>query len=258
MPDMDRYDEGVPSWVELQTSDRDAAKSFYAALFGWEYEVGGPETDHYTMPQIRHRPVAGMMAMNAEMAAMGVPPNWATYVNVASADEFAARAAELGGTVVAPPFDVMDFGRMAVALDTEGAAIGAWQTKEHLGAGVANEPGAFCWNELYTNDPAAVTDFYSGLFGWTAAKSEGMDYTEFKIGDRSVAGMMSITPEMGPLPPNWLVYFAVADTDATCASITANGGAVVAPPMDIMPGRFAVATDPQGAVFGVIAMATAA
>lgn len=253
MPDIDRYGPGVPNWVELQTTDRDAAKTFYRALFGWEYDVGGAETGLYVMPQVRNRPVAGMMAINDEMRAQGVPSNWATYVNVSSADEIATRATELGGTVVAGPFDVLEYGRMCVVLDPEGAAIGAWEKKQHIGAGVVNEPGSFCWSELHTNDPEAAKSFYSGLFGWTPKTSEGMDYTEFLVGDRSISGMISITPEMGPIPPNWTVYFAVADTDAACATITGNGGTVFAGPTDIPPGRFAVAADSQGAMFAVIA-----
>ena len=63
--------------------------------------------------------------------------------------------------------------------------------------------------------------------------------------------------EMGPqdpadLPPHWLAYFAVADTDAVVDKAKQLGGSVLVPPMTIEPGRFAVLADPQGAVFAVI------
>jgi hypothetical protein len=48
------------------------------------------------------------------------------------------------------------------------------------------------------------------------------------------------------------VYFAVDGTDAAVAKVQELGGSVMAPPMDIPAGRFAVVADPQGAGFGVI------
>ena len=63
---------------------------------------------------------------------------------------------------------------------------------------------------------------------------------------------MQKTPEMGPMPNTCAVYFEVDDTDATVARAQQLGAAVLQPPMDIMPGRFAILADPQGAVFGVI------
>jgi len=55
-------------------------------------------------------------------------------------------------------------------------------------------------------------------------------------------------------PNSWGVYFAVTDTDKAVARINELGGATVAPPMDIEPGRFAVVTDPAGAFFQVITL----
>jgi len=83
-----------------------------------------------------------------------------------------------------------------------------------------------------------------------------MTYTEFKLGDRSIAGMMALGPMHPPgTPPHWLVYFAVADTDATMARVTELGGKALSPAVDIPIGRFAVLMDPRGVVFAVIALA---
>lgn len=256
MSEIDTYAPGIPCWVELASTDVDAARAFYTALFGWDYDVAGPEAGNYVIPQVKGRAVAGMMTLSDEEQAQGIPAHWRTYVSVASADDTAARAKELGGTVVMDAFDVMDLGRMCALLDPEGAFIAAWEPREHVGAGIANEAGTLCWNELNTRDPDRATAFYSSLFGWTAKASEmDAEYTEWQVDGRSVAGMMRITPEMGPVPPNWLTYFACDDTDDVCAKAGAAGGAVFVPPTDIPPGRFAVAADPQGAVFAVITMA---
>jgi predicted enzyme related to lactoylglutathione lyase len=66
--------------------------------------------------------------------------------------------------------------------------------------------------------------------------------------------MYKIVPEiMGPIPPNWMVYFAVADCDATLQKATELGGRVLAPADDIPDiGRFAILMDPTNAAFAII------
>jgi len=58
-------------------------------------------------------------AMNP--ATEDVPPHWNVYFNVEDVDATVARTQELGGTVVAPAFDVPGVGRMAVLADPQGA-----------------------------------------------------------------------------------------------------------------------------------------
>jgi hypothetical protein len=151
--------------------------------------------------------------------------------------------------------DVFDAGRMALILDPTGAAVAVWQPVKHIGAGVVNEHGALCWNELMTIDTIKAGEFYTGLFGWTAQEHDmgGMIYTVFMNGERPAAGMMKIDESWGDVPPSWLVYFAVNDCDASVAEAGALGGELCKGPMDIPGvGRFAVMTDPQGAAFAVI------
>ena len=65
--------------------------------------------------------------------------------------------------------------------------------------------------------------------------------------------MMQIQPHMGPMPPNWGIYIAVDDCDATAQKATTLDGRQYVPPTDIPNvGRFAVLSDPQGAVFSII------
>jgi predicted enzyme related to lactoylglutathione lyase len=252
--EVDKYDEGIPSWVDLGTSDIDAAGAFYAALFGWEVPPGAPEAGGYRVCMLKGRPVAGLgPQMNPG------PPVWATYVNTAAADAVAERVTGSGGQVLAPPFDVMDAGRMAVFADPSGAVFSVWQPNAHGGAGLVNEPGTYAWSELVATDVEGALSFYPAVFGWTANKlppgDEPLQYVEWKIGDRSVGGMM---PKPATLPDEvpafWAVYFAVEDCDQAVEAVTRLGGQIVMPAMDIEPGRFAVVTDPTGAMFNVIAM----
>jgi predicted enzyme related to lactoylglutathione lyase len=143
---------------------------------------------------------------------------------------------------------------MSVVQDPVGAVFSLWQPNEHKGAQVVNEPGALCWNELYTTDPKRAADFFTGLFGWTK-NARHMDYGEYVIfeqGSSMTAGMMQVPKEWGPVPPHWLVYFAVDDCDASVAKVTELGGEVLRPPTDMPYGRHADVADPQGAMFSVI------
>ena len=112
-----------------------------------------------------------------------------------------------------------------------------------------------CWYELGTTDLDAASGFYGRILGWQVADSgmEGFDYRLASAGDDMVAGMMTVEGQTQTPPPNWLIYFAVDDCDRTAAAIRAAGGSVLKEPADIPgTGRFAVAADPQGAVFGVL------
>lgn len=255
MPEMTRYEPGTPSWVDLGTSDPADASRFYSELFGWSIEEGPPEAGGYRMCMLGGKPVAGLgPQMNPDM-----PPWWTTYVTVADADETAAAIVADGGTVIVEPMDVLDVGRMAVAVDPAGATFSIWQPRKHIGAVIVNDANSFCWNELTTRDPQRSVEFYGAVFGWTAnilADVGVPNYTEFHLGERSIAGMMPMDGESwAPETPNhWLVYFAVDDCDAAAARVTELGGEVTMQPMDSPPGRFALVNDPQGASFGIVAL----
>lgn len=247
---------GTFCWVELGTSDSASAKKFYGSLFGWKPNdtPAGPDMT-YTMLQLDGKDAGGMYEMPDDMKSMGIPPHWLSYVNVVDVDATTKKAGELGAKIMREPMDVMEVGRMAVIQDPTGATFALWQPKAHGGASVVNEPGALCWNELLTTDTGKASKFYSELFGWTANTKDmgGMMYTSFMNGDQPAAGMMEITKQMGPVPPNWMVYFATDDCDKTADKATTGGAKVLCPPTDIPGvGRFAAAADPQGAAFSFI------
>jgi len=254
--EVDSYPNGVPSWIDIGTSDLAEARSFYSQLFGWTIQEGPPEAGGYSIAELRGKPVAGLGPQQNPG-----PPYWTVYINVDSADDTAAAIADNGGQMFMPPFDVMDVGRMAIAADPTGAAFGLWQPNQHKGAGIVNEPGTFSWAELVTDDVDAAKSFYGSVFGWsseTYGEAAGA-YTESKLGDRSVAGIIARPPMMpAEVPNSWVVYFSVTDTDKAVARVGELGGGTRVPPMDIEPGRFAVVTDPAGASFSVITMKEAA
>jgi predicted enzyme related to lactoylglutathione lyase len=258
MADVDSLPPGTFCWPELATIDQKAAGAFYRGLFGWDVDTQpiGP-TETYTMFKLRGREAGAARTIRPEEK--GVPPHWGSYISVVNADETVTRAKALGAKVFAPPFDVMDAGRMAVLQDPTGAVFNVWQPKKHIGTRVQREPGALTWTELLTRDTNAARKFYTDLFGWSAkVGGDGVQaYTEFTAKDQGypMAGMMdaaALGPRGANIPPNWGPYFQVTDVDATAKKASALGGNVYVPPSDIQNvGRFAVIADPQGAVFAI-------
>ncbi|MDP8978075.1 MAG: VOC family protein [Actinomycetota bacterium] len=254
MAEVSSYAPGTPSWVDLATSDPEGARNFYGRLFGWSFEVGPAETGHYTMCQLHGGNVAGMAG---EPAREGVPTAWTTYMATDDADAVARRIAEGDGTVLMGPMDVMSQGRLLVAADPAGALFGVWQAGDLVGASVVNEPGSLVWSELATRDLAAAQVFYTQVFGhaWEPVDTGegGPAYQVFSVDGRAVGGAMQMTadwPEQ--IPSHWMAYFAVEDTEAAAAAAQELGGTVRVPPTDSPYGRFAVLSDPQGAVFTVM------
>jgi predicted enzyme related to lactoylglutathione lyase len=252
MPEVATHPPGAFCWIELGTTDQNAAKDFYGKLFGWTFEDNESPGMTYTMFKLREKYAAACYTLDAAKMP-GVPPHWMVYIATDDADASARRAGELGGKVTAPAFDVMEFGRMAVLADPQGGNFCVWQAKLNKGIGVHNEPGAFCWGQLNTTDTAKAEAFYTGLFSWQAKTGSGggMTYTEWLLGGNPIGGMMALPPGSAP-QPHWLAYFAVTDCDATAAKVTSLGGRTYVPPTAIEGmGRFAVFADPQGAVFAV-------
>jgi uncharacterized protein len=241
---------GTFSWTDLTTSDQEGAKAFYRELFGWRAEdtpVGEGIT--YTMMSIDGKNVSAVSPLREDQREQGIPPFWLSYVTVDDADAVAARVAELGGTVMAEPFDVFDAGRMAVLQDPQGAFFAVWQPRDNIGAELVNAPGALTLNQLNTSDPEAAGRFYSDLFGWEIKPFEGeTDRPYWGIHNQGNlnGGMMNL-PAEGQAPPHWLVYFATDDLEAATRKVEELGGAIVLPPTPVPAGRIAVARDPQGA-----------
>jgi uncharacterized protein len=243
------FTPGTFSWVDLNTDDQEASKAFYADLLGWTYnDIPIGDGAHYSMAQIDGHDVAAITPM---------PPgtdvvHWNSYVTVADVDATAARAKELGATLLAEPFDVFDSGRMAILQDSQGAILSLWQPRAHIGAGLVNAPGALSWNDLVTPDVEASAAFYRDLFGWTIEETPGSDARYWTITNegRLNGGLLPMIPEGHPA---WNLYFAVEDCDAAAARAGELGGGTIMGPMTLPNGSsFAILRDPQNAVFSVL------
>ena len=257
MAEFTSHAAGSFSWVELQTSDPKAGVAFYRALFGWdvvEHDMGPAGV--YTIFTMRDKDVGAGSGQQAHEKQMGIPPHWNLYVTVDSADQAVMRAASLGGIVLAPPFDVMNNGRMAVIQDPTGATFQVWEPKAHIGVKIRNEPNSLCWSELTTRNPKAAEAFYVGMFGWVPKHSGNaavMEYTEFSVNGQPSVGMMAMPKEMPPhVPSYWMPYFHAADLDASLTKAKSLGANVMVGPQAIPDGaRFVILQDPQKAMFAL-------
>ena len=252
---IERQTPGSFCWIELHTSDQNAAKTFYAALFGWEPHDNpmGPN-DFYTEFKLQGREAAAACTLRPEHRAQGVPPHWAIYIAVENADAATAKAGQLGGKILAPAFDVMDAGRMAIIQDPTGAQFCVWQANKNTGIRIANVHGTLCWAELSTPDVKRASDFYSSLFGWQIAADpkDPSGYLHIKNGEHFIGGVPPSKYRQPGTPPHWMAYFLADDVDASAAKAKEMGANFYVPPMTVEGvGRMAVIADPQGAVFAI-------
>ncbi|TML36335.1 MAG: VOC family protein [Actinobacteria bacterium] len=246
------YTPGTFSWADVATTDQQAAKGFYSGLFGWQAEdMPMGDGAAYSMMRLNGKDVAAVAPQPQQQREAGVPPAWNSYVTVESADAAAEKAGQLGATVHAPPFDVMEVGRMAVIQDPQGAFFMVWEPKQMIGAGLVNAPGALAWNELATPDVDGAAAFYGELFGWTTDPFEGSPqrYLIIKNRDHGNGGIRDLT-ENEPMP-YWLVYFGIAGIDGGLSKAEELGGSNLAGPMDIGIAKIGIVQDPQGAVFAI-------
>jgi len=176
------------------------------------------------------------------------------YMTVTNADQAATKAAQAGGTVLAPAFDVMDVGRMAVVQDPTGANFCLWQAKNSPGMAVRGEDNAFCWADLSSPDPARAGKFYADLFGWKIVSDEKdpSGYLHIKNGEDFIGGIPPATHRNPNAPPHWLIYIQVADVEAAAAKAGQLGAKIFMPPRKMENvGTMAILADPQGAVFAL-------
>jgi predicted enzyme related to lactoylglutathione lyase len=258
------YPQGVPSWVDTEQPDPEAAQDFYRRLLGWEFEtVSPPGAPMYAIASLGGRDVAGMAAADAQPAA------WNTYIAVDDADATAARVVEAGGAVVTGPLSPGPAGRTAFCRDPAGAEFRLWQAGRRLGAQAVNEPGTWNFSYLHTDQPDEI-DFYVEVFGWSvedlgfATMVRRPGYADHlaatvdpDIRARHQAGgappgfsdaIAWIAPLEPGASPHWHVAFSVADRDTT-VSVADRLGAEVIGSEDTQWTLTALIRDPQGAVF---------
>ena len=121
--------------------------------------------------------------------------------------------------------------------------------------------GRFVWFDLMSTDQEGSLKFYRELFGWNVSRIpvEGMgNYCLLRLGDVGVGGVVPLKDPKG-IPSHWVGYVTVQDLDAAVIKIPELGGGLIVGPTEIPEvGRFAIAADPDGALFAPFTSANSA
>ncbi len=242
---------GTPCWVDLSVNDQPAAQEFYAALFGWEFEVTSPEYGGYAMALLAGKYVGGL----GPKMGPAQPSAWTTYLASADLDETAAAIAAAGGIIHAAPMQIGENGRMMIAIDSSGAAFGSWEAAGMDGFGRVNEPGAVIWNEHLSRDVPAAMSFYQQVFGLNPKQisEDGGAIQTLAIGDEIVASAEALPQDLpAEVPAHWHTTFAVLNVDEVLAKALELGGSVRKEPFEEHWGRSAFLAGPEGEPFAII------
>lgn len=252
MTTVTQHNPNTPVWFDVMTTNTDAARAFYHALFGWTYEIGGADTGFYTMCKLGSEVAAGLGAVHP---GQNMPTAWTVYFGVADADATVEKVKAAGGQVMVPVMDVLDQGRMAVCVDPTGASFGLWQPMAHIGTTVTDQHGAMAWCEVNTRNGAAAAEFYRNVFDLEPQKLDDASITYYLLNQNgvTVAGVLQMGPDFANASPQWMPYFRVDNLDESSLVVTANGGKVTHGPFDSPHGRLAVIMDPQGGTLSIIA-----
>ena len=254
------FAEGEVCWTDLQTRDVEAAKAFYAEVFGWR--LRGPA--HPGRTQLREglpgrRP--GYRARAAEPPAgsrRGEPGRWNVYFAVDDAGTWPPNWPIPRGHLEFGPEEIGDTGVMVFFAPPGGGTTGAWQAGSHIGAGRSQEPGALAWAELLTPEPQAAVGFFQQLFGHERDRIPPgrRRHLHHAHGGRRRGGRHRPGPRRRartPLEPGWQVYFGVSDVaDAVQAAVAAGGVVLIEPDEVEEAGTIATLKDPQGGVFSLL------
>ena len=274
------YPDGVPSWVDTEQQDVEAAKHFYGGLFGWTFADAAPPGApvRYVIAQLDGQDVAGLSGPAGSAGVAGAAgrkegqPAWNTYVATGDADATAARVEAAGGRLLQPPTDAGEAGRSAVCADPGGVEFRLWQARRRRGAQAVNVPGSWNFSDLRAADTARSAAFYADVFGWAfddvgfAVMIRRPGYGDH-LGTTVDPGIRDRQQEAGAPPgfedavgwlvpagggetPHWHVSFTVADRDDAAAAVERLGGVVLGREDNDWT-RQALVQDPQGARFTV-------
>ncbi len=171
--------------------------------------------------------------------------SWNVYLASKDLDHTRTEVGVLGGRVVMGPVPAGEDGRLCLAVDPSGAAVGFWEGGRDEGVVLVDEPGALCACELHTARPDAAEEFYGGLYGdvpLVIRPSSRTGWVPFfgapHIAENTEAAENTRTAE---------------DTEAAADSGN-TGGAAAALAAGARPLGSGLFADPLGAVFGLTDM----
>jgi len=231
---------GKVVWHDLVTRDPERVQTFYAGLFGWQFEE---VTRGYAVARNGDRLVGGVARIDSATSGS----QWLAQVSVLRIDDTVAAARAAGGKVLLGPLDLRGRGRVAVLADPQGAVFGAIESAAGDPADRDPAVGDWLWHEVWATAPDAVAPFYDQLFGFALNTAEvyGKPYRYFAAGGRPRVGLVQKPdPQLGAA---WVSYVRVDDAAQVSDRVAGLGGKVLlAPRADIRAGTVGIIADPGG------------
>jgi uncharacterized protein len=242
-------------WFDYVSKDAKKAQAFFGELFHWKTKPVSMPHGSYTMITVGDTAIGGYL----DPLQQGGTDHafWLSYLQVANVKEAASKVKSLGGNIAREPHAVGSEGSMAVVGDPHGALFALWQpTRAEPGGDYKGIDGSWVWNELYTPDPDKALAFYEALGGFHTKRmplqrgGPGPDrYDILESDGKGRAGVMSLEG----VPPNWMPYVKVANTDETIERAKRLGASFKTPAETVENvGRFTVMIDPLGAPLGIL------
>ena len=253
-------------WYELMTPDADAARTFYGAVVGWKIDgrsdpqaAGGK--DYRNIGRSDGGSAGGVLQLNDDMRKHGAIPIWLGYLHVKNVDQAIKAIEAVGGKALMAKMS-LPVGDIAMVADPLGSPFYVMSPipppgKPDASSDVFDTKAAqrVRWNELASPDLSRAKAFYAKHFGFEFNEVMPMgpmgDYCFVDHGGVRLGAIMQ-KPAESPIA-TWLFYFGVESVAAAKRAIEAGGGKVMMGPHEVPGGDWiVVATDPQGAAFGVV------
>lgn len=252
-------------WYELMTTDANAAAKFYGDVVGWKIPatpVAGqpPGRDYRMIGRSDGGSAGGVLQLTDDMLQGGAHPLWLGYLFVRNVDD-AVKAIEADGGKLLMPRISMPVGEIAMVTDPMGTPLyvmtpipppGKPDARSDVFDGSA--PQHVQWNELASRDLAQAKSFYAKHFDFHFNEVMPMgpmgDYCFIDHDGQRIGAIMQ---NSGSSPATWLFYFGVESITQATRALTEGGGTVLMGPHEVPGGSWiTVATDPQGAHFGIV------
>jgi predicted enzyme related to lactoylglutathione lyase len=237
-------------WFELVSRDPKKAQAFYDEVLGWKVQAFPMGAFTYEMITVGDT----MIGRYAPLQSDREPTHWLSCVSVEDVDAAANAATANGGKLVEAPSDIPGVGRRARIADPQGAELYLFKHAMGDPPDAPAPPGGFFWNELHTTDPTKALAFYEKVVGFSHRSMDMGPGGMYHILSKGGADRGGVTSHLSAgVPPHWLPYVSVDDTDATLARAKKLGATIPIGPEDIPGiGRFGILEDPTGALLAIM------
>lgn len=115
--------------------------------------------------------------------------------------------------------------------------------------------GAIEWRDLTVENAEEVKGFYSQVVGWKTEPVSMGDYNDFNINlpdsGETIAGVCHARGSNAKMPPQWMMYVRVADSEVSAKKTVELGGEIIDGPRTMGGETYYVIRDPAGAVLTV-------